>query len=309
MPLPSQPYDTLFRAIVSDPRLAAPLLEDYLPGSLVALLDRDHPPEHIEGTFIDGDGARTQCDALFHVRLATGEPLHIYVLLEHKSRVDHGTPLQLLGYMLNIWRRDLVSKTGRLAPIIPLVFYHGPQRWRVPLSVPEMIDAPAALEPYVRDFAYVLHDLGERDPEQISRDPALSSALLTLVVLRDPEKLTPELLTTIVRGLVADNHVVRMILHLMSNVQGLTRRAVEDTLRRTQPDRWEVLMGTMAEAWLEEGEARMLLRLMERRFREVPETVRERVTAASSSELDAWEDAFAEATTFEEFMARAPRRH
>ncbi len=123
----------------------------------------------------------------------------------------------------------------------------------------------------------------------------------------------------------------------MSRVQGLTRRAVEDTLKRTQPDRWEVLMGTMAEAWLEEGEARgvkkgvkkgeargvkkglkkgrqegqagTLLRLMERRFGEVPETVRKRMTAASSSELDAWEEAFAEATTFEEFMARAPRRH
>ncbi len=72
-------------------------------------------------------------------------------------------------------------------------------------------------------------------------------------------------------------------------------------------------MGTMAEAWLEEGriegQAGTLLRLMERRFGEVPETVRARMTAASSSELDAWEEAFAKATTFEAFMACAPRRH
>ncbi len=114
-------------------------------------------------------------------------PCHIYVLLEHKSRVDHGTPLQLLGYMLNIWRR------------------------------------------YVA-FRVMLRWLGE-----------------------------------------------------------VRRKGWKEGWRR--------------------GQAGTLLRLMERCFREVPETVRERITAASSSELDAWEEAFAEATTFEEFMARAPRRH
>ncbi len=119
MALPSQPHDTLFRAIVSAPPLAAALLTDYLPGELGTLLDPAAPPEHVEGTFIDDEGARSQCDALFEARLATGEPLHIYVLAEHKSRVDGTTPLQLLGYIVNIWRRDLAGGAGRLKPIVP----------------------------------------------------------------------------------------------------------------------------------------------------------------------------------------------
>lgn len=153
MSLPSQPHDTPFRAIVSAPPLAAALLADYLPGPLAALLDPASPPEQVEGTFIDDEGARSQCDALFQVRLRTGEPFHIYVLVEHKSWTDEATPLQLLGYMVNIWRRDLVEGTGNLRPIIPMVFYHGRQEWRVPLSVAAMIDAPEVLAPYVRDFA------------------------------------------------------------------------------------------------------------------------------------------------------------
>ncbi len=37
---------------------------------------------------------------LFKVELASGGPVFVYVLAEHKSLADHGTPLQLAGYMI-----------------------------------------------------------------------------------------------------------------------------------------------------------------------------------------------------------------
>ncbi len=49
--------------------------------------------------------------------------LSVCVLLEHKSQVDAATPLQLLGYMVNIWRREIGGGGNRLPVIIPLVFY------------------------------------------------------------------------------------------------------------------------------------------------------------------------------------------
>ncbi|MDE0239424.1 MAG: Rpn family recombination-promoting nuclease/putative transposase [bacterium] len=314
MSLPSQPHDTLFRAIVSAPPLASALLADYLPGPLAALLDPASPPEHVEGTFIDDEGARSQCDALFQVRLRTGDPLHIYVLLEHKSRIDEATPLQLLGYMVNIWRRDLVEGTGVPRPIIPLVFYHGRQEWRVPLSVAAMIDAPEVLAPYVRDFAYTLHDLGRIAPERLSRDPEVCSALVTLAVATTTD-LGEEDLDLIGGALVAGGVMERVILRYLAALPDLTPTAMETSLRRTQPERWEMLMGTMAETWIKEGraegraegKAELLLQLMERRFGEVSETVRSRVFGASTGELEAWGDALLEATTLDEVMARAPR--
>ena len=51
-------------------------------------------------------------------------------------------------------------------------------------------------------------------------------------------------------------------------------------------------MSTVAEAWMQQGEARgraeTLLRLLERRFGAVPESVRTWVAERSASEVDAW---------------------
>ena len=84
--------------------------------------------------------------------------------------------------------------------------------------------------------------------------------------------------------------------------------------------------GTMARTWFEQGfaeglaEARaewdreralgmaeLLLQLMERRFGEVSETVRSRVSGASTDELEAWGDVLLETATLDEVMARASR--
>ena len=129
------PHDALFRALVSNARRAAALLRDHLPNEVSALLDLDMPPESVEGTFIDGERAKTQCDALFRVRLKSGQDARIYALLEHKSVVDPVTPVQIARYMLNVWARELEEHgAGRKLPFIfPICFYHGRGRWSVPL--------------------------------------------------------------------------------------------------------------------------------------------------------------------------------
>ena len=199
-------------------------------------------------------GGRSQCDALFRARLATGEPLHIYVLVEHKSQVDGTTPLQLLGY--------------------------------------------------------TVHDLGRIAPERLSRDPEVRSALVTLAVATATD-MGPEDLDRIGAALVADGVMERVVLRYIAEVANLMPAAMEASLRRTQPERWEMLMGTMAETWIEEGrtegKAALLLRLMERRFGDVPEAVRARVTGASTDELDAWGEALIEAATLEDVMASGSR--
>ncbi len=168
MTLPTTPHDALFRAMVSNPGRAAALLRDCLPEAVVKLLDPDRPPEPVEGSFVDGEGARTQCDALFRVRLLDGRPARVYALLEHKSHVDPATPLQLARYMTSVWTREFEERgyaaDRRLPPIFPVVFYHGTGRWTAPLSLAEMVDAPAGTGDPVAGFAYSLRDLGRIPP-------------------------------------------------------------------------------------------------------------------------------------------------
>ena len=75
-------------------------------------------------------------------------------------------------------------------------------------------------------------------------------------------------------------------------------------------------MGTVAQAWLEqgraegiaEGQAELLLRQLERRFGDVPEVARQRVRDASVSELGVWAEAVLGAASLEEVLASRPSR-
>ena len=242
------------------------------------------------------------------------------MLLEHKSQVAADTPLQLLRYMVNIWRREIEdSGSGnRLPAIVPLVFYHGRGRWTAARSVPEMIDAPEALEPFVREFAYVVHDLGKIAPRRLSVSPEVRAGLLALKVVH-AEEIAPELLDEMTGGPVAGSEFERHIVRYIAERMNLTLALLEASLRRTKPEHWEALMGTVAQAWIEqgiergrsegreegraEGRAGIVLRLLELRFGDVPDAVRERVRGASAAELEAWAEAVLVAASLDEVLA------
>ena len=320
MSLPNTPHDALFRALVSSPARAEALLTEYLPQEISDLLDPGTPPEAMEGSFVDADAARTQCDALFRVKLRTGHEARIYALLEHKSTVDATAPLQILKYMVNIWLREIEAGTARdkLPPIIPLIFFHGQERWTAARSVMEMIDAPEELAPFLRDFAYLLHDLGEIEPLGLSRAPEVRAGLLALKVVHFDD-IPPDFLDLMTGGALAGSEFERHILRYIVERMNMTPPMLEASLRRTKPDRWEALMGTVAEAWIEQGRAEgiekglaqgiekgqagLLLRQLERRFGALPESVRQRVRDASVSELEVWAETVLDAASLEEVMA------
>ncbi len=324
MSFPAMPHDALFRALVSKPARAAALLTEYLPQEVAALLDLKALPEAVEGSFIDEDATRTQCDALFRVKLKSGHEARLYVLLEHKSRVDADTPLQLLKYMVNIWRQEIENGAAgdRLPTIIPLVFYHGQGRWTAARSVPEMIDAPEALAPFVREFAYVVHDLGEIAPRRLSVSPEVRAGLLALRAVY-AEEIPPDLLDEMTGGPVAGSAFERHIVRYIAECMNLTPPLLEASLRRTKPDCWEALMGTVAQAWIEQGIERgrsegreegrrtlteLLLRQLALRFGDVPDAVREQVRGASAAELEVWAEAVLMATSLDEVLAVRPGR-
>ncbi|MCY3877324.1 MAG: Rpn family recombination-promoting nuclease/putative transposase [Rhodobacteraceae bacterium] len=181
MALPRARHDSLFRLLVSDRARADQLPRDYLPAEVVARLDPERPPVHVEGTIIDGEGSKTQSDALFRLHLGDGSEVIVYALLEHKSQIDHRTPLQLVRYVLKIWGKEMddgALPDGGLPPVIPIVFFHGREPWTVPCSIQKMIHAPEGLEHLARSFGgYMLHDLGRIAPRELSRSAEVRAAL------------------------------------------------------------------------------------------------------------------------------------
>jgi hypothetical protein len=60
-----------------------------------------------------------------------------YVLVEHKSYPDRWTMLLLLRYMVRIWDKEIAQnkELKTLPSIVPVVFYHGTRRWKLPLNM------------------------------------------------------------------------------------------------------------------------------------------------------------------------------
>ena len=320
MALPQARHDALFRLLVSDPGRAGQLLRDYLPPEVVSRLDPEHPPVHVEG---DGHRWRGQQGRspmpLFRLHLGDGGEAIVYTLLEHKSRVDHRTPLQLVRYVLKIWAMEMDSGTfpdGGLPLVIPMVFFHGREPWTVPCSIQEMIHAPEGLEHLARSFGhYVLHDLGRIAPQELSRSAKVRAALLALARAFHDSVSDAEADLLVVG--VAETEFERYLLAYITQQVSLPPERIEAALVRigTDPAKVEEIMGTAAQIWMEqgkaagivEGKADTFLRQARLKFGELSSAQAEQVRNASPEQLDSWLEALLSARDIEGVLGARTR--
>ena len=154
----TNPHDKFFKEVFTRWDTAEEFLRNYLPGDVVALFDLSSL-EYIKDSFIDKHLEEFYSDLLFTVSLKDGSRGYVYILLEHKSYQEPLTAFHLLRYMVKIWEMTLKQREDRGFPvIIPVVLYHGAQRWRIGVSFHELLEVSAALAPFIPDFQYVLWD-------------------------------------------------------------------------------------------------------------------------------------------------------
>ena len=152
-----QPHDRLFRAVFSDASEAAGLLQNALPDPLRHRFDWTTLSRR-EGTFIDEELRASEADLLYQIQhLETGEPMSVYVLLEHQSSPERLMRLRLLRYCCRIWEADLRSDPDRhgLRPIIPVVFYQGSRGWAYSTEFADLFPEAVRAWPWVPRFAHV----------------------------------------------------------------------------------------------------------------------------------------------------------
>ena len=311
MTQPSDPHDKLFRALLDDPERARALLVDHLPAGVVAELAETLPvPE--DGTFVDERLRGSQSDRLFRVELARGGFAFIYTLLEHKSQPDPRTPIQVLSYMARIWDRYLgrcVRTPAAMPAIVPMVLYHGRAPWTVPTSMAGWLDAPAAIREQVADFGYVLRELGPIPDAELARHRAVRGVLMALKHARE-RGVPVELVVSLVEQTPDGSLLELQVVEYVGRVYDMTRAELETAVRQAKPHRWEEIMGTPAEEWIEEGKQRgkaegraegkaegmaqgraeAVLRILRGRFGEPDARLAERIRSADLDVLDAMLD-------------------
>jgi predicted transposase/invertase (TIGR01784 family) len=160
------PHDALFKRTLGDKEVAVDFLQNYLPDNILKEIDlRDI--KVAKDSFIDKELEESFSDILYNVSI-DGRDGFIYVLFEHKSYYQKMTPVQMLGYIVDIWKLyHKQTKNKKLPPILPILIYHGDEKWNLGISLSELIEAaPAPILNYIPDYKYLIYDFsGYSDPE------------------------------------------------------------------------------------------------------------------------------------------------
>ena len=159
-------HDKFFKAVFSQPDIAAALIENLFPAELTAILQLESL-ELTADSYVDDDLTAHFADLVYLCQLQDTGPVQIALILEHKSYPEPQIHFQLLRYMLNHWQQNLKAEEP-LVPIIPVLIYHGSSRWQYTSLESQLTSQHPALSRYVPEFDYVLIDLSLLSDERIA---------------------------------------------------------------------------------------------------------------------------------------------
>ncbi len=290
------PHDRFFRESFGRVDIARNYLEEYLPASVLSLLDLDSLALQ-DGSFIDEEMQAHQTDLLYQVQLREGSTATIYMLFEHKSHPDTQVALQLLRYMVNQWQQQVKEKEP-LTPILPLLIYHGERAWKISTEFAALLDVPEALRPFQPNFHYHLSDFSHLSDETIRGEIWLRVSLSILRAIFDPQ-LRSQLRNLVQLMFQLSNQqtgleYIRTILYYLSDATEKVSRTELEQVLSQQSREGERVMTTIAQEYIQEGiqlgleQGRVenlqdnILDLLDIRLGEVSEEIGDLVTASGN---------------------------
>ncbi|MFC4375611.1 Rpn family recombination-promoting nuclease/putative transposase [Nocardia halotolerans] len=313
---PTSPHDALCRRVLGRPENAASELRSKLPEAFVAQADWPTLKQLPTG-FISPRLTPRYGDLLFSVQ-AAGQETFIYCLIEHQSSTDKWMSLRLIEYMVAIWTRYVGDdpQTTTLPAIIPLVVHADPKgrRWSAPTELSELfaLSPPvrASLGDLVPRMRYLLDDMADTDLAELRKRELTPAVLVMLYVLkvapgrRDAgTRLLPlvEDVAAMFDGPNGRGDLQAMVEYIIT-VSDTDPTGFDSLFDRLGPQAQEVVM-TTAEKLEARGMADALLRQLNRKFGEVPESVVARVRSAQNVDLERWIDQILTASTMDETLS------
>jgi predicted transposase/invertase (TIGR01784 family) len=295
------PHDLFFRETFSRLEVAKDFLENYLPTEVLAVLDLA-TLELQKDSFIDNELKEHFSDLLYRVQLHGGGEANVYLLLEHKSSPEVQVAFQLLRYMVRHWERAQREKAKKLPPIIPIVVYHGREKWQVAENFEGLFEGPEALRPYWPKFNYELQDLSWYSAEDVQGDILLRATMMLLMGIFDPS--LSERLPNILRlfleladGKTALEYLEVALRYLSAAAKDLTAEGMKLALDEAFKDDGGSIMGGFVEKWTEQGKQaglqegqqqgirNSILDLLMLRFDAAPLSVPTRLTQVNDIEM------------------------
>ncbi|ODS81528.1 MAG: hypothetical protein ABS46_11250 [Cytophagaceae bacterium SCN 52-12] len=159
-------HDKFIRAILADTEIAISYFKACLPENIADLLDWSTLTQ-LSDTYISKELREKISDIVYGCRRKDStRKVKISILFEHKSKPEKFTPVQLLNYLSSGFQKQ-AAQDKEVSPIIPILLYHGKERWRY-RTLATLFNAPdQELRPFIPEYDYIYHDLGEISDEDI----------------------------------------------------------------------------------------------------------------------------------------------
>jgi len=174
-------HDKFIRAILADTEIAISYFKACLPESIADLLDWSTLTQ-LSDTYISKELREKISDIVYGCRRrGSRRKVKISLLFEHKSKPEKFTPVQLLSYLSSGFQKQ-AAQDKEVSPIIPVLLYHGKERWRYQTLVTLFNTPDQELTPFIPEYDYIYHDLGEIPDEhiQLLENKFLSASFLVL---------------------------------------------------------------------------------------------------------------------------------
>lgn len=314
------PHDSLVQFTFQQLPHAEGLFRAILPPALATAIDWSTLRLQ-SGTHVDDSLRRQQSDLLFSARLSSGE-VWLYLLTEHKAKNERWAVLQLLSYVLAIWRSVLQSepRPGHLPLVVPILLHHGRKPWTAPSDLTRLL-AGRGLPAPLRELLQSLQPAFRPLVVSIAAWPAARIRALSMTVFG---KLVLEALQTIpgrseaeivaavaswrdaLLSMVSAPSAPDELLALWTYVLESASGPVPGLIQAIEEMEAEVAMKRKSAAailraaghaegkaegkaeGLRESHARLLTKLMTRRFGALPTSCKARLAAASLDQLETW---------------------
>ncbi len=298
----ASPHDAFFRESFSRREIAIDFLRGQLPPALLAEIDLASLTLS-KDTYVASDLRSACSDLVYRVRHRDGS-MAIYLLFEHKSCPEHWTLLQILRYIAaegNSFRKQHPD-ADHVPPVYPMVIYHGRRAWRVPRNFHQLVKPlPAALAAFVPQLSYGLVDLSERTDAEIRGQSLTRLVQLALRwIFSDQPVERLRALLRLIEHIRDRGTAVEILESLLRCYVQATQRVDEPTARALLQETFtgEPIMQTFIDRYIEqgrqeglqEGEAAVLLRLIEQKFGPPSAATQQRIVTADADTLLRWSE-------------------
>ena len=221
-----KPHDHFFKQVFKDQKNVVDFIKQYLPDKITNELDLSSV-QIIDPSANSEEDIEFVSDIVVSCKTRDGTPADIYLLFEHKSYKDKGIYLQLLRYMYEMWQEDFrLKKPFRV--IIPVVFYHGTNKWNIPERFLDNFNVSSDLKSYLLDFSYILFDTNRWNPdlEDLSNQNVylMCSLMLLKMAIRDDWQGVKSILEIFAKnGLLKEDQWTIIFLRYIANTQDISK--------------------------------------------------------------------------------------